>query len=163
MRISRDTLRSRIRRLQNLIADPTTADYEVAIAESDLKKDEEQLAKVTDLVKKKECTLGIDGQRALDQFMSDPYINDRMNARVLKIHIRQKLASRKFERDRIERHLQEQINGKAFFYISVTLNYSQIRNGDYMHIQSLQLNDVIPAFKNSPVNTINLLTISSAI
>lgn len=120
LRVSRDTIRSRIRELQNLIADPTSADYEVAIAESDLKKDEERLARITVLVKSKERALGIDGRRALDRLMNDPYINDRMNARALKIHIRQKLTSRKFEWDRIERRLWGQINGKLCLTV---LNY----------------------------------------
>lgn len=110
--MSRDTIRSRVRKLEDIIADPTSADYEVTIAESDLRKDEEHLAKITADVKTKERALGIDGRRALDRLMNDPYINDRMNARALKIRIRQKLTSRKFERDRIERHFREQVNGK---------------------------------------------------
>lgn len=123
LRVSQDIIRSRIHRLEDIMANPTSAEYEVVIAEAYLKRDQICLDKIMDEVRSKERALGIDGWRALDRLMNDPYINDRMNAQALKIHICQRLTSHKFECDRIERHLHQQINGNLLFKEIPSLTY----------------------------------------
>lgn len=75
-------------------------------------KEKARLTQATEKVKAKEKALGVDGRRRLDRLMNDPYFNLRMNARALKIRIRQKLINRKFERERFERSLRGQGTGK---------------------------------------------------
>ena len=61
LRVSQDIIRSRIHRLEDIMANPTSAEYEVVIAEAYLKRDQICLDKIMDEVRSKERALGIDG------------------------------------------------------------------------------------------------------
>ena len=47
--------------LQSILADPASADYEVATAQSNLAKEKACLAQATEKVRAKEKALGVDG------------------------------------------------------------------------------------------------------
>lgn len=117
LRLSRDTLRKRVSELERIISDTSSAQYEVAAAELDLLDELKRLDKAKEKVRAKEKELGIDGRRRLDRLMNDEYLNLQMNARALKMRIRQKLISRKFERDRAERSLRGQVNGEESYFL----------------------------------------------
>ena len=53
----------------------------------------------------------------LDNLMMDTYRSHLVNARALKIRIREKLCRWKFERDRLERSLRRQADGSGELFI----------------------------------------------
>ncbi len=59
--------------LQSTLADPTSADYEVATAQSNLAKEKACLVQATEKVRVKAKALGIDGHRKLDRLINDPF------------------------------------------------------------------------------------------
>ncbi|KAJ3725332.1 hypothetical protein C8R42DRAFT_575807 [Lentinula raphanica] len=57
---------------------------------------------------KKESALGVDAKHQLRTLIKSPFLTKKMNARALKIRIRERLRSRKFELDRLERSYRKQ-------------------------------------------------------
>ena len=70
LQLSRDTIRSRVVELQKIIADLTSADYEVATAQMDLPRQKASLVQAIEKVKAKEKALGVDGRWKLDRPIS---------------------------------------------------------------------------------------------
>ena len=99
--------------LQMIIADTSSLDHEVVIAQSDLKKEEARLSKADEQVKLKERAFRASERSQLDCLLKNRYAEMVMNARALKIRIQQQLVSRKFERDRIKRSLREHDSSKC--------------------------------------------------
>ncbi|KAF9060023.1 hypothetical protein BDP27DRAFT_1237536, partial [Rhodocollybia butyracea] len=82
------------------------------IAEADLELPElrDRLASVQKSLSARERALGVEGKKRYNHLASSQFITDLMNARALKLRLRQKLQSRKFERDRLERMFRQQLN-----------------------------------------------------
>ncbi|KAJ3730226.1 hypothetical protein C8R42DRAFT_569213 [Lentinula raphanica] len=110
IRKARDTLRKSMKDLTDTISSPLSEPYEIAEAEMELPLLKEKFAKAQSSLSAKEQALGVDGQREYRHLASSPFITDRMNARALKIRLRQRLQARKFERDRLERSFRRQMN-----------------------------------------------------
>ncbi|KAJ3719284.1 hypothetical protein C8R42DRAFT_643548 [Lentinula raphanica] len=110
IRKARDTLRKSMKDLTDTISSPLSEPYEIAEAEMELPLLKEKFAKAQSSLSAKEQALGVDGQREYRHLASSPFITDRMNARALKICLRQRLQARKFERDRLERSFRRQMN-----------------------------------------------------
>lgn len=92
------------------------------MAESDLKIQQVRLSKADQQVKAKERAFGVNERAQLDRLLKDQYAEMVMNARALKIRMRQRLISRKFEWDRVERSYREQMSGKCkFHYVLISL------------------------------------------
>lgn len=112
MRKARDILKNRIRDLEDTISDECSEDYVIAEAEVSLPEVRIRFEKAATQVKAAELALGVDDRVQLKRLANNPFISARMNARALKIRLRQKLRSRKFELDRLERSFRHQVNGK---------------------------------------------------
>ncbi|KAJ3725522.1 hypothetical protein DFJ43DRAFT_1157442 [Lentinula guzmanii] len=110
LRKARDTLRDSIKNLENIIIDGASEPYEIAEAEMELPNLRERLDKVHKHLVSKERALGVEGKSQYNHLASSPFITDRMNARALKVRLRQRLQARKFERDRLERTFRRQLN-----------------------------------------------------
>lgn len=110
LRKARDTLADSVKRLEQVITDLSAEPYEVASAELELEPLREKLEKTRKLLINKERAMGVEGRLQYQHLASSPFITHRMNARALKLRLRQKLRSRKFERDRLERSFRRQMN-----------------------------------------------------
>lgn len=71
--------------------------------------------RISNLLRHKERALGPIERQRLRKLVNSPYLRDRMNAFALKIRLRDKLRSRKFELERLERTFRKQINGMQVF------------------------------------------------
>ncbi|THU96703.1 hypothetical protein K435DRAFT_819396 [Dendrothele bispora CBS 962.96] len=97
---SQKALEKRVKLLQDIIANPNAVDYEVATAEVDLPR---------------ENALGTTEKKQIHHLANSPYVNKAMNARALKTRLCERVRSRKFELDRVERfrrrgHPKQQLN-----------------------------------------------------
>ncbi|KAJ3720315.1 hypothetical protein C8R42DRAFT_582613, partial [Lentinula raphanica] len=159
LRKSRDTLRQSIKDLEDIIASPSSEPYEIAEAELELPLLKEKFKKAQSTLSAKENNLGVDGERQYRHLASSPFITDRMNARALKIRLRQRLQARKFERDRLERSFRRQMNASQRKLHRHTEDTVKQRDGG---IQSLARNynklcermSERIAKKNAPANAI---------
>ncbi|KAG6822038.1 hypothetical protein H0H92_015577 [Tricholoma furcatifolium] len=103
---SRDALKAQITELNlNLVEDDDIGlDYH-AQTMADLS---ETRIRLKDL--NKESVLGIDERAELKLLMTNPYISTMVNALAVKQQLRDRLRSRKFELDRVERSFRKQVN-----------------------------------------------------
>lgn len=115
MRKSRDLLSAREESLLNIINDPHSADYLVIDSENKYHATVAAVAQLTEELSQRERALGVEDKQQLRHLSNNPYIRDRMNALALKTRLRDKLRSRKFELDRLERTLRKQVNGLCLF------------------------------------------------
>ncbi|KAJ3816097.1 hypothetical protein F5880DRAFT_1440694, partial [Lentinula raphanica] len=108
LRKIRDSLRDRISTLEDIVTDMNSEVYEVAEAEEKLPDLREKLLSVQARLLRQEQTLGVVGRAQYHHLATSPFIALRMNAHALKLRLRKRLTSRKFERDRIERSFRRQ-------------------------------------------------------
>ncbi|KAJ3816384.1 hypothetical protein F5880DRAFT_1619395 [Lentinula raphanica] len=108
LRKSRDAAQDHVSSLRKRIIDMSSEPWDVATAELELESAMNALRKAQARVTKKENSLGIDEKHKLRSLMNSPFLTKRMNARALKIRIRERLRSRKFELDRLERSYRKQ-------------------------------------------------------
>ncbi|KAF8955602.1 hypothetical protein BDZ97DRAFT_1907539 [Flammula alnicola] len=107
---ARDILKGQVHELENVISDGLSEDYTIAEVELRLPEVRERFEKAAAQVKAVENGLGVDEHAKLKQLANNPFISAQMNARALKIHLRERLRSQKFELDRLERSFQHQVN-----------------------------------------------------
>jgi hypothetical protein len=82
------------------------------MALEDIKKAEESLRKTQANLAKQERALGVEQRQELNNLKKNIFLTKRMNARALKTRIQQRLRSRKFEFDRLERSFRKQRSGE---------------------------------------------------
>ncbi|KAJ3764881.1 hypothetical protein FB446DRAFT_709922, partial [Lentinula raphanica] len=110
LRNVRDTLRDRLRRLEAIATDLDAEPYEVEEAQADLDGQKSKLQKAEKDLRVKERSLGIEANAEYRKVASSPFIAAHLNAKAVKIHLREKLKARKFERDRLEQSFRRQIS-----------------------------------------------------
>lgn len=103
LRKARDMLRRQIRGLEDSVADKLTEAYLIAEAELQLPDLRGRLEQIATRVRSLENLLGVSDHARLKQMINNPFISACMNAHALKICLREKLRSRKFELDCLER------------------------------------------------------------
>lgn len=122
LRNARNAAEREIARLELVMVDAESDFLEVESAEERVEALKASSAKTLVQLRMKERALGVQEQEDVRKLMKSPYIQKRMNARALKIRIRDLLRSRKFEFDRIERSFRKQVNGtSSLFFQSQTL------------------------------------------
>ncbi|KAF8957681.1 hypothetical protein BDZ97DRAFT_1669429 [Flammula alnicola] len=112
LRKARDILKGQVHKLEDVISDDLSEDYAIAEAELRLPEVRERFEKAAAQVKAAENGLGVDERAKLKQLANNPFISTRMNTRALKIRLRERLRSRKFELDRLERSFRHQVNNQ---------------------------------------------------
>lgn len=115
LRKARDTLRNSIKSLEAIIVNGSSEPYEIAEAEMELPDLHEKLEKTQKSLSLKERALGVEGKSRYVHLASSPFLADLMNARALKLRLRQRLQARKFERDRLEGTFRRQVGSKWRF------------------------------------------------
>ncbi|KAJ3759292.1 hypothetical protein EV360DRAFT_82236 [Lentinula raphanica] len=108
LRKARDSLRDRVSALEDIISDVDLEVYEIAEAEEQLPELRDKLSSIQAKLTRQEQMLGVTGRAQYQRLASSPFIALRINAHALKIRLRKRLTSRKFERDRIERSFRRQ-------------------------------------------------------
>ncbi|KAJ3732470.1 hypothetical protein DFJ43DRAFT_1154503 [Lentinula guzmanii] len=104
----RDSLTERIAKLEDVICDVDADPVDYAGAEDRLPGLKQQLDSCKSKLSRAERALGVQNQLHYRHFANSAYINHRINARALKIRLRERLCARKFERTRIERAARRQ-------------------------------------------------------
>ncbi|KAJ3714958.1 hypothetical protein C8R42DRAFT_590499, partial [Lentinula raphanica] len=110
LRNVRDTLRDRVHRLEAITTDLDAEPYEVEEAQADLDEQKSKLQKAEKDLRVKERSLGIEANAEYRKVASSPFVAACLNAKAVKLRLREKLKARKFERDRLERSFRRQIN-----------------------------------------------------
>jgi hypothetical protein len=87
-------------------------DPHAALYQTELESVQEALVKAEASLRRKEEALGVDEHQELEQLLNSEYMRLRMNARALKLRLRQRLRWRKFELDPVERNLRRLVNGE---------------------------------------------------
>ncbi|KAG6905903.1 hypothetical protein DXG01_017024 [Tephrocybe rancida] len=100
---TRDGLKKRQRDYDTLIEAENTPADEYIEAKTEL---ESLTAKIWD----KQFALGVTDHVWLEKLLNDPFLAAQMNTLALKQHLRDRLRSRKFELDRLERSFRKQVN-----------------------------------------------------
>lgn len=112
-----DTMQDEVQQLADRATDLNLEPYERSDAQDHLAGARKKLEALRKTLRQQETALGVEGQTNYQRLKSSPFIQLRMNARALKIRLRDKLAARKFELDRIERSVRrQQFNGTDFVY-----------------------------------------------
>lgn len=111
LRKARDILVTRIEHLENIVIDPSSTIDVTLDAEVRLTRTRTDLERTVANLRNKEQLLGVNDRAKLERLINNPFIAARMNARALKIRLRERLRSRKFELERLERSFRKQVNG----------------------------------------------------
>ncbi|KAG6807078.1 hypothetical protein H0H92_008863, partial [Tricholoma furcatifolium] len=108
---SRDALKAQIKDLNaSLVSEHDSALDEHAQTITDLAETRIRLKDLKFRIKHKEAALGVDERADLQALVIDPYLTTMLNALAVKQRLRDKLRSRKFEMDRVERSFRKQVN-----------------------------------------------------
>ncbi|KAJ3825201.1 hypothetical protein F5880DRAFT_1478695 [Lentinula raphanica] len=108
LRKARDAAQDHVDDLRKRIIDMSSESWDVATAELELQSAVDTLRRAQGRVTRKEDTLGVDAKHQLRSLIKSPFLTKKMNARALKMRIRERLRSRKFELDRLERSYRKQ-------------------------------------------------------
>ncbi|KAJ3792094.1 hypothetical protein GGU11DRAFT_865191 [Lentinula aff. detonsa] len=108
LRKSRDAAQAHVDDLQKRVIDVSNDSWDAATAELELEMAIQVLRKAQGRVTKKESALGVDAKHQLRALVKSPFLSKKMNARALKVRIRERLRSRKFELDCLERSYRKQ-------------------------------------------------------
>ncbi|THU94094.1 hypothetical protein K435DRAFT_563197, partial [Dendrothele bispora CBS 962.96] len=103
-----EVLNIRRKDLEDVLMSAGSAAYERAMAVDDLEKTKESLRKAREKLGRHERSLGLQERTQVKRLMKSPFLTKRMNARALKIRLRERLRARKFEFDRLERSFRKQ-------------------------------------------------------
>ncbi|KAJ7873548.1 hypothetical protein B0H14DRAFT_3438323 [Mycena olivaceomarginata] len=85
-------------------------DEAAAMYEREFREAEEALAKAQANLRRKEAALGVIEHAELQELVKSEYMRLRMNARALKLRLRERLRARKFEMDVVERAYRRLMN-----------------------------------------------------
>ncbi|KAF8078230.1 hypothetical protein FPV67DRAFT_1403470 [Lyophyllum atratum] len=110
LRKARDVLKDRVREFELVILDADSAPDAFADAEMGLSRARELLSDANARIRTKEAALGVRARQELQTLVNSPFVSVRMNARALKVRLRDRLRFRKFELDRLERSFRKQVN-----------------------------------------------------
>ncbi|THU86667.1 hypothetical protein K435DRAFT_683215 [Dendrothele bispora CBS 962.96] len=108
LRKNMEVLENRVHDLESLLTSDQSTTYQRAMAEDDLLKAKSELKKAQQKSARQESSLGISDRQQLKHLMNSPFLTKRMNARSIKIRLRERLRARKFEFDRLERSYRKQ-------------------------------------------------------
>ncbi|KAG6824466.1 hypothetical protein H0H92_006807, partial [Tricholoma furcatifolium] len=92
-----------------LMQEDFTADEHLELM-ADIRGAKEKLRDLTLKIRHKESVLDVDEHAQLERLVKNPYIASRVNALAVKQRLRERLRSRKFELERVERSFRKQVN-----------------------------------------------------
>ncbi|KAG6805080.1 hypothetical protein H0H92_000781, partial [Tricholoma furcatifolium] len=111
LRETREELKAQIHELTvTLAAELDMLLHDHAEMMTDLRELKNRLKELQATIRRKENVLGVDDHAKLQTLVNSPYIATMVNALAVKQRLRDKLRSRKFELDRVERSFRKQVN-----------------------------------------------------
>ncbi|KAG6906264.1 hypothetical protein DXG01_014925 [Tephrocybe rancida] len=110
LRETRDGLKKRQHEYDTLIEDENTPIDEYTDVKNKLGSVRSRLRELTAKIRGKQSALGVTDRARLEKLLNDPFLTARMNALALKQCLRDRLRTRKFELDRLERSFRKQVN-----------------------------------------------------
>lgn len=112
LRAAIDTRRAQVAEQRQQFVDAVSVgDSNAPVFQTELRAAEEALVKAQGQLRRKEGELGVDEYEELQQLAKSEYMRHRMNARALKIKLRDRIQKRKFEMDPVERAYRRLVNG----------------------------------------------------
>lgn len=153
---ARDFIESRVHKLEDTIINPEAEEYEVGDAEMRLGEAQHKLKRARAAVRQQEQALGVEARVQLEKLINSPFIAAQMNARALKLRLREKLCRRKWELERIERSYRKQVNGMFIcccYCCQSSAHRPSLQNKKSIHTPRHQFSDATPAFSSLPVTT----------
>ncbi|KAG6826001.1 hypothetical protein H0H92_001556 [Tricholoma furcatifolium] len=110
MRETRDELKEEVNGYNEiLIQEDLTTDAHIEVL-ADLQGAKQRLKDLGGKIRRKESVLGVQDQEQLRRLVNNPYIAAVTNALAVKERLRDRLRSRKFELNKVERSFRKQIN-----------------------------------------------------
>ncbi|THU96399.1 hypothetical protein K435DRAFT_819451 [Dendrothele bispora CBS 962.96] len=103
-----EVLKIRRRDLEEVLTSTGSASFERAMAVDDLENAKVSLQKAQEKLGRHERSLGLQERAQVKRLTKSPFLTKRMNARALKMRLRERLRARKFELDRLERSFRKQ-------------------------------------------------------
>ncbi|KAJ7805103.1 hypothetical protein B0H14DRAFT_3485385, partial [Mycena olivaceomarginata] len=100
-------------------------DEAAAMYEREFREAEEALAKAQANLRRKEAALGVIEHAELQELVKSEYMRLRMNARALKLRLRERLRARKFEMDVVERAYRRLMNTQNYT-LTPTAEYNKL-------------------------------------
>ncbi|KAG6913885.1 hypothetical protein DXG01_003711 [Tephrocybe rancida] len=110
LRETRDSLKKWQCEYDALIEDENTPVDEYTEAKTELESVHSRLRELTAKIRDKQSALGVADRAQLEKLLNDPFLAARMNALALKQCLCDRLRSRKFELDQLERSFRKQVN-----------------------------------------------------
>lgn len=101
-------INARISRLEEVVSDHHADEFLVEEAMHDLPIARNKLRSNRGLLHRLEHALGVEDHKTYHHLSQSEYIQLRMNARAIKMRLRERLCSRKFEMERVERSVRRQ-------------------------------------------------------
>jgi hypothetical protein len=118
MRAALKTRESQVARLERQFLDAAADDDpEAAMYQIEYNAAREGLVAAKKKLKDKEAALGVSQNQDLKRLAGSEYMRLRMNARALLRRLRDRLRSRKFELDKVERSYRRLVNGERARFI----------------------------------------------
>lgn len=104
-------MKSKVHELEQHLTSSTPDPYLYAISLVEMQDARESLVRLEGQLLSKQRKLGVKENEELTRLVNNPYVGLRMNALALKSRLRDRLRSRKFELDPIERMVRKPANG----------------------------------------------------
>jgi hypothetical protein len=102
--------RTTVHELENTILSNTANIVDVELQLSEYRS---KCKRIADIIQKRRHSLGVSDQANLQGLRSNAYLRIRMNARAVKTRLRDRLRSRKFEIEKLERSYRRTVNGMS--------------------------------------------------
>ncbi|KAJ7708199.1 hypothetical protein B0H17DRAFT_1156047 [Mycena rosella] len=116
MRTALKVRRTRVTEIRNRFLDAVQEeDPEAPVYQVELAVAEVAVATAESQLRNKEAALGVSQRQALHTLATSQYLRLRMNARALKRRLRDRLRSRKFELDKVERSFRRLVNDQKLY------------------------------------------------
>ncbi|KAJ6525150.1 hypothetical protein B0H19DRAFT_971441 [Mycena capillaripes] len=112
LRAAVKTRQGQVRELRQRFLDAVQQDHpDAAMCQAEYLATQQALQKAEGTLRRKEEALGVDEHEELEQLANSEYMQLHMNARALKLRLRERLRARKFEMDVVERAYRRLLNG----------------------------------------------------
>jgi hypothetical protein len=100
--------RTTVHELENTILSNTANIVDVELQLSEYRS---KCKRIADIIQKRKCSLGVSDLTNLQGLRNNAYLRIRMNARAVKMRLRDRLRCRKFEIEKLERSYRRTVNG----------------------------------------------------
>ena len=102
----------RAKELENILAKPS-ATSDILDISVELTESQHTITRLSKLIRAKRGSLGASAKSRIRQLRDNEFLRVKLNARAVKIRLRERLRHRKFELERLERSYRQTVNGES--------------------------------------------------